>query len=178
MTMNEEFIENHNYGKLLFIKSNEEGNLDNVNQEIILLREIMLETPEIIEFLSDKWVEPREKEKVLDELLKYFSSMVAQFIRTLYELGEMEKISMAIDDFKHYYYDNKGILFAKVITVIELSEKQKRTLENKLKEIFQYESIKLWNVIDATILGGIIISTKLKLIDNSVRKQLESSSDN
>lgn len=160
-------------GKLLFLKAKKADDLDQVNQEIILLREILRETPEISEFLSRERVGPGEKIKVLNELLRHFSPMVATFITNVYELGEILTISNAIDYFKFYYYDYQGVLFAKITTVIELSEEQKSKLEIKLKEIFPYRKIKIWNLLDAKILGGMIISTKSKEIDHSIRTQLE-----
>ena len=167
-----------NQGKLLFLKAKKADDLDQVNQELFLLREILRETPEISDFLSRERVGPGEKMKVLNELLKHFSPLVAEFITTVYELGEFLTISNGIAHFKFYYYDYQDILFAEITTVIELSQEQKRKLEIKLKEIFPYRQIKIWNLLDTNILGGIIIRTKSKQIDHSIRTQLERMSQN
>lgn len=161
------------YGKVLYDTSQEEHHLDETHQELMALREIYEEVPELGKILSDDRLEPFEKVEILHELDKDFGDTVSKFLRVIYEYGRMTEIPQIIDEFEHFYYDNKGILLAEVTSAVELTETQAQRLEVEIAGKYDYKKVQLKRKVDPEILGGLIVSANHKVIDNSVRKQLD-----
>ena len=160
------------YGKVLYDTSREEHHLDETFEELMALREIYIEVPELGRILSDDRLEPFEKVEILHELDKDFGDTVSKFLRVIYEYGRMDEIPQIIDEFEHFYYDNKGILIAEVTSAIDLTEAQVAKLEVEIAARYGYKQIKLKQKVDPDILGGLIVSANHKVIDNSIKRQL------
>ncbi|MBP1044175.1 F0F1 ATP synthase subunit delta [Vagococcus sp. BWB3-3] len=161
------------YGKVLYDTSKEEHQLDEIHEELVALREIYEEVPELGRILSDDRLEPFEKVDILHELDKDFGETVSKFLRVIYEYGRMAEIPQIIDEFEHFYYDNKGILVAEVTSAVELTDEQSERIEAEIAKRYDYKKVKLKKKIDPDILGGLIVSANHKVIDNSVKKQLD-----
>lgn len=160
------------YGKVLYDTSREEHHLDEIHEELMALREIYEEVPELGHILSDDRLEPFEKVDILHELDKDFGDTVSKFLRVIYEYGRMDEIPQIIDEFEHFYYDNKDILVAEVTSAVELTNEQTQKIEVEVAKRYDYQKVLLRKKIDPDILGGLIVSADHKVIDNSVRKQL------
>lgn len=169
----ENLVIDRRYGKVLYDTSREEHHLDEIHGELMALREIYEDVPELGRILSDDRLEPFEKVEILHELDKDFGETVSKFLRVIYEYGRMDEIPQIIDEFEHFYYDNKGILIAEVTSAIEITDEQAQRLEVEIAKRYDYKKVKLKRKVDPDILGGLIVSANHKVIDNSVRKQLE-----
>ena len=161
------------YGKVLFDTSREEHHLDEIHEELMVLREIYEEVPDIGRILSDDRLEPFERVEILHELDKDFGDTISKFLRVIYEYGRMTEIPQIIDEFERFYYDNKGILVAEVTSALPLTADQIERLEAQLAQKYEYKKVNLKQKVDPEILGGLIVSANHKIIDNSVRRQLE-----
>ncbi|WEG74092.1 ATP synthase F1 subunit delta [Vagococcus intermedius] len=162
------------YGRVLYETAKEEKHLDETYQELVVLRDVYEDVPELGQILSDDRLEPFEKVEILHDLDKDFSETVSKFLRVIYEYGRMQEIPQIIEEFEFLYYENKGILLADVTSAIELSDKQDEKLKEKIAKSFDYETVILRKKVDPNILGGLVITAAHKVIDNSVRTQLAS----
>lgn len=161
------------YGRVLYETAKEEKHLDQTHDELVALREIYEDVPELGRILSDDRLEPFEKVDILHELDKEFSETISKFLRVIYEYGRMDEVPQIIEEFEFLYYENKGILVADVTSAVPLTDEQVTNVEAEIAKNFGYQKVILRSKVDPDILGGLIVNAAHKVIDNSVKKQLE-----
>ena len=66
----------------------------------------------------------------------------------------------------------KKIGIAYVTSAIELSNEQKKKIEQKLLSTTEYEQMEMNYKVDAAIIGGLIIRIEDRVVDSSIKGQL------
>lgn len=161
------------YGKALFELAFEKQETDAVYQELLTLREVFHEVPELGDILSDVRLEPYEKDEIMKQLAQGFDGMVKNFLFVVYNYSRMNDLLLMIDEYEHRYDEYKRLLLGTVVTAVPLSKEQHQLLENKTATLLGYEQANLINLIDPSIVGGVVIEANHKVIDGSIHKQLE-----
>lgn len=161
------------YGRALFELAEEEQVLDSVFQDVLELREIYDAVPELATVLSNPNLAMVEKKKLLTTVLQAMEEVTRNTIFVVVDNHRMFELPFIIEAFEHEYYEAKKILKATVTTVVPLSENQKEQLSTKLKTQFNYATVELSELIDPSILGGVILDTKNQRMDGSVKTRLE-----
>lgn len=169
----EALVAGRRYGKILYETAKKENKIESVHDEIMVLREIFDEVPELGNILSDDRLEPFEKVDILHELDKEFGDTVSKFLHVIYEYGRMREIPDIINEFEFFYYQDKGILVADVTSAIPLSEAQEEALTEKIRVMTNSEKVILRKSVDPDILGGIIVNANNRLLDSSVATKLK-----
>ncbi|MGX7058731.1 ATP synthase F1 subunit delta [Vagococcus humatus] len=166
-------IADRKYGKALFEIAKENKMIDEVYQELLDLRAVFVEVPDLGLILSDDRLESFEKIDILHELDKDFSDVVSKFIYVIYDYGRMKEMPGIIDEFENLYYENKGILIVDVVSAVELTDEESKDLEERTVKLYEVNQVILRKKVDPSILGGLIIQANHRVIDNSVKKQLD-----
>lgn len=160
------------YGRVLFETAKESQELETVFEELNVLRDVYNDEPELGKLLSDKRLKTLEKEQLLSTLTSQFTDKVAKFITVVFNHGRMMEMPQIISVFNDFYHSDKGVLVAEVISAEALTTEQCEQLEVKIAQLFDCQKVVLEKTIDPDILGGFIIKTANKILDNSVKKQL------
>lgn len=77
-----------------------------------------------------------------------------------------------LDYFVKLVMEDSNIGHAVVISAVELSDKQKKDVTDKIISTTKYETMEMEYVVDASIIGGLIIKLGDKVVDSSLRTQL------
>jgi len=162
------------YGKSLFELALEEDKVEDIYQELLKLREVYQDVPEIGDILSDVRLEVHEKDAIFQQLASGFSGTLANFIRVVYIYKRMTEVPWMIEEYEHRYHEMHGVIFGTVTTVVPIDEQQKAKIEAKFAKQFGYKEARLNNVIDESIVGGLIIEGNDRIVDASIRSKLES----
>ncbi|MGX6978707.1 ATP synthase F1 subunit delta [Vagococcus elongatus] len=169
----EALVAGRRYGKILYETAKKENNIESVHDEILVLREIFEDVPELGNILSDDRLEPFEKVDILHELDKEFGDTVSKFLHVIYEYGRMSEIPDIINEFEFFYYQDKGVLVADVTSAVALTEVQEEALAEKIRVMTNSEKVILRQSVDPDILGGIIVNANNRLLDSSVATKLK-----
>ena len=145
----------------------EKNQAEAIYQELLTLREVYHQVPGIGDILSDDRLEPYEKDSIMEKLVTGFSEMMQNFLRVVYDLLLM------IDEYERRYDEHQGLILGSVTTAIPLSKEQHQAMEEKAAQLLGYEQAHLVNLIDPSIVGGVVIEANHQVIDGSIRKQLE-----
>ncbi len=78
-----------------------------------------------------------------------------------------------IDEYEHRYNEHKGLLLGSVKTAVPLSEEQLQNLEKNVAKTMDYQTVELKEIVDSSIIGGAIVEANHRVIDGSIRTQLE-----
>ncbi|OJG92555.1 ATP synthase subunit delta [Enterococcus silesiacus] len=150
---------------------NEEA--DSIYQDLLKLREIFNEVPDLGDILSDVRLEPYEKDEIMKQLVNGFEGTLENFLNVVYNYSRMNDLLLMIDEYEKRYDEHRSLLLGTALTAVPLTKEQHRLMEEKAAKLLGYEQANLINLIDPEIVGGVIIEANYKVIDGSIHKQLE-----
>ncbi|MGM0217606.1 ATP synthase F1 subunit delta [Enterococcus sp. AZ126] len=161
------------YGKALFELAIENQEADSIYQDLIALREIFHDVPDLGEILSDARLEPYEKDEIMKHLVSDYEGTMENFLYVVYNYSRMNDLLLMIDEYERRYDEHNSLLLGTASTAIPLTKEQHQLMEEKAAKLLGYERANLINLIDPDIVGGVIIEANYKVIDGSIHKQLE-----
>lgn len=147
------------------------------------LLKLLSETPELESFLQNPLYSAETKKAVLEKALKNkISPNTMNFLNLLIDKKRIGYIDSIGKRFLEKAYNFVCIKFVEVWSTIELTPKQQKALINKINDMLgpvftqpyvQSANIQLTLRIDKKILGGLVIKIGSKVIDLSLRGELQ-----
>jgi F-type H+-transporting ATPase subunit delta len=147
------------------------------------LLKVLSENPVLEEYLSNPIVASKDKKAILEKCFTgKLSSNTMNFLSLLIDKKRISSIELIGKKFLEKAYDFVCIKFVEVWSTIELTTKQQKALTNKINEMLgpvftepyvQSANIQLTLRIDNKILGGLVIKIGSKVIDLSLRGELQ-----
>ena len=134
-------------------------------------------------FVSDKnfknillnpLIENHEKLEVIKGLFPaYQNETLIHFLELLLEENRINIIDeIALAYTKLYEIQNHEISM-KIITAMELDQKQIDEIVQKYKDLYQVDTVNYEVIMDKKIIGGVKVIVGNKVYDNSVKRQIE-----
>jgi len=132
------------------------------------------ETPELVEYLNNPVVRQEAKGEILAKTLKsQINTETFKFLMVLVERDRINLLSTIIDRYLELIYQTASIKMIEVSTASAFTNLQKNTLIQKLKELTNAREIRLIITVDPSLIGGFLIKTESKVIDFTVKNQLQ-----
>ncbi len=161
------------YAQALFNLARAENAVDQVEDELRQLKDEVIYNLDLKKYLSDPAVEKSDKIKAILEILGEDAS------RSIQSFAAMMIILNAIDFFEQTYKDFvelanqlKRQVSIEVFSVIDLDSK----LLDEIKKGVDKKTgldVRIKNVIDKNILGGLVIKIGDRVIDLSIKNKIE-----
>ena len=109
----------------------------------------------------------------LSELVDIFNENkdLYNFLKLVIDKDRISAIENMKESYKSLLNDKNNILEGTAITAVELSEKEIKDLEKNLS-IKYNKNVTLNNIVDETILGGVLVKLGNEEIDGTVRTRL------
>lgn len=164
---------NATYGDALFDLAVEQQ-IDVVLDEMKGLQQILKENEELLQMLVHPEILKEQKLEMIQKIFEHRISDAVMGTLMIVVQNDRSKDLPAICDYvigKIKEYKKIGI--ADVISAMELTKEQKASIENKLIATTEYESMEMNYTVDASIIGGLIIRIEDRVVDSSIRRQLE-----
>ncbi|AIM25265.1 ATP synthase F1 subunit delta [Melissococcus plutonius] len=168
----DKFTVGRRYGKALFELAIEKNEIENIYQDLLSLREIYHQIPDLGNMLSDVRLTLDEKKQIVQPLFDNFTGITLNFLRVVYNYGRMNDLLLMIDEYERRFDEHESLILGTVITAVPLTKEQHQLTEKKAAKILGYKQAQFINLIDPTIIGGAIIEANHKVIDGSVHSQL------
>ena len=99
------------------------------------------------------------------------SNSMNNFLKLVIDKDRISAIENMKESYKSLLNDKNNILEGTAITAVELSEKEIKDLEKNLS-IKYNKNVTLNNIVDETILGGVLVKLGNEEIDGTVRTRL------
>jgi F-type H+-transporting ATPase subunit delta len=171
-------IASKRYSQSLFEAAIDEDKLDLTFEELAGLKRVIEDNQAFFKVLEDPLIIWNEKLKTVNEVFcKSFDAIICNFLKVLIEKDRINILSEILRDFEELYYDHKRLLKVQVTTAFELEEDYKERLIVKLKEVFKQDVV-IEVSTDPSIVGGLYIRAKDKIIDATVKGKLDKMKDN
>jgi len=161
------------YALALFEAGLDLNKLDEFYKDLQLLKSVFEEEKKLLNILHHPKITRGEKRKIIDAIFKDKVALeIVNFLYILIDKRREKYILGIIDHYKEEFYENKSIVKVVAITAIPMVEQSKSRLETVLANKLNKE-IELTNEIDSTILGGVLLQVENKLMDGTIKGQLQ-----
>ncbi len=160
------------YGKALFLLSEEDGGTERTLSELNVLMTALSENPSYTKLLDTPAVPKGERLSLIDEAFGSFSDNLKNLIKILAENRCAHLLPTVFKTFNDSYNESRGILPAEVVTAVALTEEQITALTERL-ETKTGKTVKLSEKVDPSILGGAILRYGDTQLDGSVKTRLD-----
>lgn len=161
------------YTKSLLEIALTEGLLDQVEEDLMAVASALRNNLQLKEVISGDKVPAAKKKEIVSAIFSgKLSSLVMNFIDLIIDQAREELLSSLAQDFSKKAYAARNVAQAEVITAVPINEELQKDIGKRLAQILKKE-IEVKSRIDESILGGLVIKVEGKVIDGSLRRQLE-----
>ena len=162
------------YGDALFELAAETGKTDDFLEEVTVLWQVMDENPEFGRLMNHPKVSKEEKLRVLEDVFRgRISGEILGFMALLLRKDRYKELGQIFSYFTERVKEEKGIGTAYVTTATVLSQEQKKRIEGRLLETTSYREMEMYYEVDESLIGGMIVRIKDRVVDSSVKTKLE-----
>lgn len=161
------------YAKALFELTKEADSLDKTEQDLQLIIKVIYEDEEIRKFLSHPQIAREMKKKIIASTFgENISKLTKNMLFQLIDNNRQEVLVEILNQYVKLANDYRGIIDVEAISVISLNETEKNRITESFKIKFG-KKVRLKNVIDSSIIGGMIIKIEDKVYDGSIKTKLQ-----
>ncbi|MBO4783538.1 MAG: F0F1 ATP synthase subunit delta [Lachnospiraceae bacterium] len=162
------------YGEALFQIATESSSSIEMLEEVKELKNVVDANPELKELMSN----PRfSKEEHLEILEKVFKGKIDERLFSFLELLTVKGRYGYLDEILDYFIlrvkEYLHIGQAKVTSAIAIDDEMKQRIKDKLLSTTDYKEIEIEYETDPSLIGGMVIRIKDRIVDNSVKTKLE-----
>ena len=160
------------YAQALFEVGEETQTTSELYQELSELVKILNENNDFYSFLKSPLISCEDKKTVMQNVFKnQLSDSMNNFLKIVIDKDRMSAIENIKESYKGLLNDKNNVLEGTAITAVALSEEEIKDLEKNLS-IKYNKNVTLNNVVDETILGGVLVKLGNEEIDGTVRTRL------
>jgi F-type H+-transporting ATPase subunit delta len=128
----------------------------------------------LTDYLVSPVVKKEAKREILAKTLKsQINTETFKFLMVLVDRDRINLLSAVIDTYLELVYQTASIKMMEVSTASAFTNAQKNILIQKLKELTNAREIRLVINEDPSLIGGFLIKTESKIIDFTIKNQLQ-----
>ena len=162
------------YARALFDFSVEKNIMHQITADFQNLEIFLDEAAELTDYLNSPIVNKDAKFEVLTKTLKsQVNSETFKFLMLLVKRDRINVLKSVIATYLELVYETASIKMIEVSTAFPFANLQKNTLIQKLKELTNAREIRLVITVDSSLIGGFLIKTESKVIDFTIKNQLQ-----
>jgi F-type H+-transporting ATPase subunit delta len=162
------------YARALFDFSVEKNIMHQVTADFQNLDVFLNESTELLDYLNNPIVRNDAKSEILTKILKpQVNAETFKFLMVLVERGRINVLKAVITNYLELVYETASIKTIEVATAFPFANLQKNMLIQKLKELTNAREIRLVISVDSSLIGGFLIKTNSKIIDFTIKNQLQ-----
>jgi F-type H+-transporting ATPase subunit delta len=185
------------YAAALFETTEAEDGIEKTQKELSVFKELLNSDYHIRDFLCSGAVETEEKKKALEVLLLFrilihhlavkaeekkkvledtlkgkVSDTFLTMARLIVDFDEAELFGQIVDKFTKLVAQKKELILVEVVSAVRLSDDLIEEIKERVRPLIKGEPV-IYNSVDESIIGGVIIKIGDKLFDGSIRARLQ-----
>jgi F-type H+-transporting ATPase subunit delta len=162
------------YARALFDYSVDKNIMHQVTADFQNLESFLEESTELMQYLSNPIVNKAAKREVLKQALQsQINTETFKFLMILVDKNRINLLKSVISRYLELVYETASIKTIEVFTAFAFTSNQKDELIQKLKELTNAREIRLIITVDSSLIGGFAIKTESKIIDFTIKNQLQ-----
>ena len=160
------------YSRSLFEVAKEHGKLDRIRDELGEFADALAQNRELSVFFFSPYFSTQEKEDGLSRTVVDADPTLVNFLQPLIEKHRLPLIYRIRRQFDVLWDHENRRLPVEVTSAVELDRPVIEALETRIREQTG-QKVELQSIVDADILGGIVLRVGNSILDASVRHRLE-----
>ena len=161
------------YARSLLELANEAGKTEEVANDVDALGQVLEENPAFVEFLKDPGISPEERTSVLTRTFGgKLNVLLDRLLQIMNERGRLGMLPDVLDAFEALLDEQLGKVEVDVTVAQRLSEKELEDVRKRVSKAMGKDAI-IHQYVDEAIIGGIVLRVGDRVVDASVRRQLE-----
>lgn len=160
------------YAEAIYQLALEEKKVSEIHTTLQEVESLYRDNIDFKQFLTHPLIGREEKHELIGKIFGDEGSIEQNILLYLIDKGRINEIKIIAHEFKALYYKDNNIIDVKATFAKELSPEQREKLQEKLKKSTG-KTINLEVLLDPSLIGGGIIRIGDKVIDGSLRSQLE-----
>lgn len=163
---------NSGYAQALLELAQAEAVTARVEEEMFRLRELLKGNPALLEFLKDPNIKREGKRQALTELFQgRVHPLVLNALLTISDTDRTSRLQPIIEKFITIAAAARQKVSGEITTAIHLDDATIARLAAELSRVTG-KSVQLFQKVDPSILGGVIVKIGEQIIDGSLRRKL------
>ncbi len=161
------------YAQALFGAARDGTTVEPLLADLEALEKLAATHPELIRFLESPMETDEAKHDLVVRLFKTRTSDL--FLRLIFLLMEKKRIPHLLDivaEYRRIVEESQGVAEARVTTAVPLEKDLADRLRRQLERLFR-KKVRLIPRVDPRIIGGLFVMCEGKIIDRSIRSDLE-----
>ena len=160
------------YAKSLIGLATEQGNLDKVYEDVQTIYDTAFHSHDLVAMLRSPLVTADTKNSVLTSVFKDSSVLMQLFLKKVISARRERYLVEIANQFIAIYNDQKGIARATVTAATTLDEASLNQIKAYISKKINKPHVQLTVKTDADIIGGLVINYEDKLLDMSIKSEL------
>ena len=160
------------YGGSLYELAAGEGLADVLLEQIGEVRKIFRQNPDYVRLLAEPSIPKKERTELIEAAFgSQAERYLLNFLKLLCERGILNEYAGCCDEFVRRYNADHNIAEAVVTSAVKLSGEQMSALQKKLEQLTG-KQIRLTQITDASVLGGLRVELEGRQLDGTVKGRL------
>jgi len=165
------------YATALYEEADDSGVLEDVDDDVLMLREILESTDELSRFFKSPVIPNEKKESVIQTLLDdRVDELLVRFLRLLVHKDRETMTKEVLDAYQALRDEQRGIIDAHVAVAHPIADEDREALVETLEEQTG-KTVRLHLRETPDLVGGVVIRIGDHVFDASVRNQLSNLHD-
>ncbi|MEQ6376997.1 F0F1 ATP synthase subunit delta [Bacillaceae bacterium S4-13-58] len=160
------------YAVALFQIGKEKSMLEILEEELRTVREVFVTNDKLLPYLNHPGVSRERKHQLLDTAFKGISKEIRNTLALLVDRRREDSVVDMIQFFMEQSNDYRNIADADVYSVRELTNDEKKELEQIFTAKSNKSSIRIRTIIDPSIIGGVKLKIGNRIYDGSISGKL------
>lgn len=162
------------YGEALFQIACESSSCIEMLEEVKELKNVVIANPELKELMLNPRFSKEEHLEILGQVFKgKIDDRLFSFLELITVKGRYGYLDEILDYFILRIKEYLHIGQAKVTSAIAIDDEMKQRIKDKLLSTTDYKEIEIDYETDPSLIGGMVIRIKDRIVDNSVKTKLE-----
>ena len=161
------------YAEALFQVGEENNSTTKLYEELNAVLDILKSDKNFYNVLKSPLISKGEKKDIIENIFNNrVQNDLKNFFKLLIDKERISSLELIHKSFKSLLNEKNNIVEGKAITAIPMSKEEIKKLEENLSNKYNTNII-LENVVDKTILGGVLVKLGNKEIDGTIKTRLD-----
>lgn len=160
------------YAEALYSLAIDENIADEIYSQMDAVKFAFTDNPELSKILDRPSSDKAERGALIDRCFKDANVYLVNCIKVMSKRRFTSHFPEMADEFMKLYRRENGIEIVNVITAVELSDLQRDNLKSAMESKLG-KKVVLNEIVDTSIVGGIVVRTESSQIDASIKTRLD-----
>ncbi|WP_100332471.1 F0F1 ATP synthase subunit delta [Bacillus xiapuensis] len=161
------------YALALFEVAKEQNQVEAIEEELRAVKYVLADNEDLLPLLESPKLTIGQKKALLQSAFAQISPYTLNTLMLLTERHREGEIAEVADAYIELANEARGVAEATVISVRPLTEAEEATISAQFAKKVGKQSLKITNVVDTGLLGGLKVRIGNRIFDGSLRGKLD-----